>query len=119
MTESFAGLAVPLLMASGINDGDPGEPANRVAAWALYPPGQRWKLYIEHPGAQHTLFEGETDACVKVVPAARCTEMRSWLFSTGLAFLDAALRRDARARAWLGSGHVGIASGGDATLVGK
>jgi predicted dienelactone hydrolase len=119
MTESFSGLAVPLLMASGTNDGDPGEPANRVAAWDLYPPGQRWKLYIEDPGAQHTLFEGETDACVKVAPAARCRAMRGWLFSTGLAFLDAKLRSDDRARAWLDSGHVGVASGGDAMLVGK
>jgi len=117
---AFAELAVPLLMASGTNDGDPGEPENRLAAWEHYPAGERWKLYIDDLGAQHTLFLGETDACEQAgVSAARCVELRNWLLSTGIAFLDAELRSDARARQWLGSGRLGIASDGAATLVGK
>lgn len=117
MTESFSTVQVPVMMASGASDGDPGEPETRVQVFDNLPASDpHWKIYIDDPAAIHVLFEGEIERCSDLSSEARCTEMRSWLYSAGLAFLDAQLKDSADADAWLASGAVEALSAGDATL---
>lgn len=113
MAESFEDIAVPMLVGTGQRDGDPGVPENREQAYALAPPGGRYLLYVDDPGAKHTLFEGEVDACADVSGQARCERMRAWILAAGLAFLDAELRDRPEARAWLASADVVTAADGD------
>lgn len=116
MEASYAFADRPTLMATGAGDGDPGEPANRLALWPLLAGGDKHKLYLDDPGAQHTLFEGTTEACEKYATPARCAQMLEFVTSTGLAFVDAHLRDDAQAKAWLASDALATAGGGLATL---
>ncbi|MCB9545889.1 MAG: hypothetical protein H6706_08490 [Myxococcales bacterium] len=117
---SFASVGVPMLMATGAADGDPGEPATRSAIFDNLPTsadGQGFlRLYLDDPGAKHTLFAGSVDACTPIAGAERCQTMRSWVFSLGLAFLDRELRGSAEAAAWLASEAIVIAGGGTSSL---
>ncbi len=106
MNESFPAIAKPMLLGTGADDGDPGEPANRVAIFPLLKAGDKFKLWVEDPGAKHTLFEGTTQACVPISGEKKCNAMRDGIFATGLAFMDAYLRGDAQAKAWLGSDNI-------------
>lgn len=116
MEASYGFADRPMLMATGAADGDPGEPENRLALFPLLAPGDKHKLYLDDPGAQHTLFEGTTEACEKAATPARCAQMIELVSSTGLAFIDAHLRNDAKAKAWLASDALVTAGGGLATL---
>lgn len=121
MTESFAAVPIPLLTATGANDGDPGEPDNRRGVYDALPSSVGGldfaRLYIDDQGAKHTLFEAETDACDDVgdTTLERCTEMRSWLYSAAVAFLDWHVRGRAEAGAWLRSDDLVTASDGTVT----
>jgi len=121
MTESYASLAVPMLMASGRYDGDVGEPQNRVLLWDLVPGGERWKVFLDHDGAQHGLLGGNLDPCINApgVSVAQCQTLRATLRAAALAFLDAQLRQSQAGRAWLGSHYVETLSGGASTLVSR
>jgi predicted dienelactone hydrolase len=119
MDESFPSLAVPMLMATGLDDGDPGEPANRLLVFDRVPAGDRWKVYLDEPGAKHGLFEGNLAPCEAADTAARCSELRAWLTASISAFLDAQLRSSAHARQWLDSTQLQTLSGGTATLTAK
>lgn len=121
MTEGYANVAVPLLMATGANDGDPGEPDNRKGVYdaiAASASGHDFgRIYLEDQGAKHTLFEAETDACVDTgATLVHCEEMRGWLLSVGVAWFDGHLRGDSRAIEWLQSGNFQRATGGVGTL---
>ncbi len=120
MTEGYANVAIPLLMATGANDGNPGEPANRKGVYdALAASASGYdfgRIYLDDPGAKHTLFEAETDACVNGTTLAHCKEMRDWLLSAGVAWFDAHLLGSARATEWLQSGNFQRASGDIGTL---
>jgi predicted dienelactone hydrolase len=112
MTESFANVEIPLLMGTGANDGDDGEPENRKLVYDSISSStsgdEVGRVFLEGVGAKHTLFEGETDACVNTgTPLARCEEMRRWLFSVGVAWMDTHLRQSDRARDWLRSDQFG------------
>ncbi len=119
MTESYGSLEVPMLMGTGLEDGDPGEPANRLALFPLLPPGPRWKVYLDHVGAQHGLFGGDLDACRAQTTPQRCAELRGALTATALAFLDAHLRGRVDALTWLGSGNLAALSNGVATVTAR
>ena len=112
MEESYATVTRPMLMATGANDGDEGEPASRVALWPLLAAGDKHKVYIDDPGAKHTLFEGDTQACVPLASENKCAAMRDSVFSAALAFVDAHLRASAAAAAWLASDQLETAGGG-------
>ncbi|MBL8952289.1 MAG: hypothetical protein JNK82_16035 [Myxococcaceae bacterium] len=111
MTESYATLAVPMLMATGRQDGDVGEPANREALFPLLPAGPRWKVYLDDDGAQHGLFGGELDPCEREVSAQRCADLRGTLTSAALAFFDAHLRNRNAAVHWLDTADLSAVSG--------
>jgi hypothetical protein len=120
MTDSFATLDRPILMGTGLSDGDVGEPESRLGAFDLIPPGERWLIYLDDPGARHGLFGGSVAPCIdEIGDPARCEELRAWLAATVLAFLDDQLRDVAAARAWIESDSVEIVSGGTATLTAK
>lgn len=112
MDESYAALGVPMLMATGAEDGDVGEPANREALFPLLPSGPRWKVYLDDVGAQHGLFGGNLDPCLARATPARCAELRGALTAAALAFLDAHLRGRAAGTTWLDSGNLAAVSGG-------
>ena len=121
MTESYANVEAPILMATGTRDGDPGEPDNRKTVYDNVPQSSSGydfgRFYVEDPGAKHTLFEGETDACVREgATLERCEEIRSWLYSMGVAWFDAHLRGSSRAIDWLKSDNLAQASGGAGTF---
>jgi predicted dienelactone hydrolase len=116
MAESYGAVDKPVLMATGANDGDPGEPENRASLFPLLPEGDKFRLFIDDQGAKHTLFEGSLDACTPIAGVEKCTAMRRAIFSTGLAFLDAHLRGDAAAAAWLASDDLVTAGGGLVTF---
>lgn len=103
MDASYATVNKPVLMATGANDGDPGEPESRMAVFPLLPAGDKYRVYVDDEGAKHTLFEGDLDACTPISGETRCTQMRAAIFSTALAFLDAYLGGVESAHAWLDS----------------
>jgi predicted dienelactone hydrolase len=111
MAESYEPVTKPFMMMTGANDGDPGEPENRRSIWPLLPTGNKYLLWIEDQGAKHTLFEGSVEACEPIAGANKCRAMRSAIFATGLAFIDAHLREVPAAAAWLGSGDLETAGG--------
>jgi dienelactone hydrolase len=119
MDESYLSLAVPMLMGTGLNDGDPGEPANRLLVFDRIPPGQRWKVYVDDPGAKHGFFGGNLAPCENASSPARCEEMRAWLTAAIEAFFDAQLRGNAQGQLWLDSANLATLSGGSATLTSK
>ncbi len=116
MTESFGALQVPMLMATGLEDGDPGEPAVRASLFDLLPTGPRWEVYIDDSGAQHGLFGGNLDPCLNATTPQRCADFRGALTASALAFLDAQLKGRAAGTAWLGSGNLPMLHPGVVTL---
>ncbi len=112
MEESYTSVGRPVLMASGANDGDEGEPETRSRIYELLPAGDKAFLWVEDQGAKHTLFEGSIDACVPLASAQKCEAMRNAIFTTALAFLDSHLRNRAAARTWLGSSDLETAGQG-------
>jgi len=117
METSFAQIEGPVLIGTGSQDGDEGEPDNRTKAFELLAPSEgepnRFMIFIDDPGALHTLFSAELDACAKVSGEARCKEMRSWLYSAALAFLDDALKQVSEAGLWLREGAPATYTNGD------
>lgn len=112
MAESYGAVDKPVLMATGANDGDPGEPENRASLFPLLPEGDKYRLFIDDQGAKHTLFGGSIEACTPIAGQDKCEAMRASIFSAGLAFMDAHLRGDAQAAAWLASDDLVTAGGG-------
>jgi len=112
MAESYGAVTRPVLIGTGANDGDAGEPDNRLAIFPLLPAGDKHRLYVDDQGAKHTLFEGSLEACSPIAGQAKCERMRQAIFATALAFLDAYLRDSDAARAWLASDDLETAGDG-------
>lgn len=111
LPKSWAGVSRPMLTCTGAADGD--HPNERRDPFENMPPGDKYQLWIQDPGATHTLFEGEVEACERVTgDLARCEEMKQWLASAVRAFLDAHLRGDQAAIDYLASNKLIDVSGG-------
>ncbi len=83
----------PVLMCTGANDGD--APHERRDPYEYMQPSDKYLLWIEHEGAKHTVFEGDTSACLAVTgDQSICDDMQAWLGSGIRAFLDAYVRED-------------------------
>lgn len=109
--DSWESVLRPVLACTGAADGD--EPARRRDPFDAMPAGDKYQLWIEDPGATHTLFEGEVDACARATrDVAHCEEMLGWLGSALRAFLDATVRQDAVAQTYLDGNDLVAASGG-------
>ena len=101
----------PVLMCTGANDGD--TPQQRRDPYEHMPTGDKYLLWIEHDGAQHTVFEGDTRACMAAThEQSICNDMQDWLGSGIRAFLDAYLRDDPTGIAYLASDSLAQASAG-------
>lgn len=121
---SWSEIVRPVLTVTGDGDStcNPGEepgscvgdtPFGRRLGFQRMPPGDKYQLYLHDSDAFHTLFELNGSKCVDLLGnAAKCDEMVRWLSSTGLAFLDAYLRRSQAAMQWLQSDRIGNASRG-------
>lgn len=112
MDQSYGNLKRPLMMATGAADGQAGEPASRLGLWPLLPAGGKYKLFVNDPGATFGFFEGATTPCYEVSNTAMCDALHDGLFGAVLAFVDANLRDDPRARQWLGSSDASVGSRG-------
>jgi predicted dienelactone hydrolase len=113
MESSFETVDRPVLVGTGLADGDGSEPANRRLVFPGLPDGDKYELYLDDAGAKHTLFEGDVDACETVDTPERCAEMERWIMTTVVAFLDAQDGR-ADAQTWLDTDQIETASAGDA-----
>jgi len=114
MTEAGYGLITrPTLIGTGRGDDDPPDTADgRASVFDLMQPGNKARIFVEDPAAIHTVFELETDNCTRNATLAHCQEMRNWVRSAGLAFLDAYVRARPAAIAWLASTRLATASAG-------
>jgi hypothetical protein len=76
------------------------------------PEGDKYLSWIEHEGAQHTVFGGETRACFAAIHhQILCDDMQASLGSAIRAFLDAYVPDGAVAAAYLGTEALVEASG--------
>jgi predicted dienelactone hydrolase len=114
MTEAGYGLVTrPTLIGTGRGDHDPPDTADgRASVFDLIQPGNKARIFIEDPTAIHTIFALETDNCTNNASLAHCEEMRDWVKSAGLAFLDANVRMRPAAINWVASTRLATASGG-------
>jgi predicted dienelactone hydrolase len=114
MTEAGYGLiSRPTLIGTGRGDHAPPDTADgRASVFDLMQPGNKARIFIEDPTAIHTVFALETDGCVRNATLAHCEEMRDWVKSAGIAFLDANVRRRLAAITWIASTRLATASGG-------
>jgi dienelactone hydrolase len=123
MASSFGQIDGPVLIGTGSADGDEGEPDNRTKAFELLKASdaeeERFLIFIDDPGAVHTLFSAELGACEKISGEARCKEMRDWLYASALAFLDYELNQIPQAGAWLREGGPTTPSHGAASWAKK
>jgi hypothetical protein len=111
--EGYAQVTRPTLVGTGRGDENPPDTADgRAAVHELMQPGDKARIFVEDPAAIHTLFALETDNCTNGATLARCEQMRDWIKSAGLAFLDAHLRGAPAAIAFLASTDLAAASGG-------
>ena len=119
MEQSYADIDIPVLLGTGKNDGDEGEPQNRSQAFDYLNDSatgdQRFFLYLDNEGTAHTLFQGSLDKCSQYVEEAQCAEMRDWLVSSALAFFDHIFHERAEATTWMTTGGPSGLSGGVAT----
>lgn len=112
MDQSYGNLRRPLMMATGAADGAAGEPASRLGLWPLLPVGGKHKIYVNDLGATNGFFQGALSTCYETSPKEVCDAARAGLFGAALAFVDANLLNDPRARQWLGSTDVSVGSKG-------
>jgi hypothetical protein len=114
MTEAgYALITRPTLIGTGRGDHDPPDTADgRASVFDLMQPGNKARVFVEDPAAIHTVFALETDNCTRNATLAHCEEMRDWVKSAGLAFLDAHVRARPAAIMWVASNRLAIASGG-------
>ncbi len=111
----YGEIARPTLIGTGRGDDNPPDTADgRSSVFDLVQPGDKYRIFIEDPEAIHTIYELKTDSCAINTPLARCEEFRDWVKAAGLAFLDAYLRDDPDAQAWLASTDLDVASAGTA-----
>lgn len=105
---SWQTLDRPDFSATGAGDATPGEqPADRVRGFQIMAPHDKFLLYIDSPNAIHATFNLNDPAQPQLEAVIR---------ASGVAFLDANVRGNARAAAWLYSPIVGEISAGVASM---
>ncbi|MCA9679700.1 MAG: hypothetical protein KC464_32010 [Myxococcales bacterium] len=117
---SFGEVTRPNLVNTGVGDDTPTvEGTNRARSFDLMPPGHKYRLFIAEPAAKHETFDLSNDACTTFstnngLDPARCDDYRRWIASAALAFVDAEVRGDADAAAYLASDNLEVLAGGAA-----
>ena len=112
--ESFAKISVPYLGVTGSKDslGPIASPEWHKIPFRLSPPGDKYHLYID--GANHMSFTG-----TRILPSAdlaRADAIVGYTNSASLAFWDAYLKSDARAKDYLHSDALSASSHGATQL---
>jgi len=128
---SWRNIDRPVLVGTGDGDStcnplpEPGScfgdsPFIRRIGYERMPSGGKYQVYLQDPEIFHTLFELRTSKCSeKGVTQSKCDETARWLTSSALAFLDAHLRGNGSAAAWLASDNLVDASQGVARWLRK
>lgn len=110
--ESWLGVTRPVLVGTGLGDGGSEEVSTpRRDPFLHSAAGDNHLIWIEHQSAQHTVFEGSREACLRTSGQAICDRMQALLTSSVLAFLDTYLRESAEAAAYLASDDLVTAAG--------
>lgn len=105
---SWQTLDRPDFSATGAGDATPGEEAaDRVRGFQIMAPHDKFLLYINSPNAIHATFNLNDPAQ---------PQMEALIRASGVAFLDANVRGNARAAAWLYAPVVGEISAGLASM---
>ncbi len=108
---SYDTMTRPTLFLTGAGDDSGGiVPETRRLPFDLGPGGDWYRGWITEEEANHGTFNYQTDSCI-ADGGLRCLEYLDWLGSAALAFLDAHVREDAFARAYLGSENLDALSG--------
>jgi predicted dienelactone hydrolase len=116
--DSFDAIERPTLSLTGVGDDTAVVAEDRRLPFERMMPGEKYLGWITDESARHTMFELGLEGCERYaadegLDPARCTRFRPWLVSAALAFLDAQLRDDAEARAYLASDDLEVLSGGE------
>ena len=112
----------PVLIGTGAGDSTSEPASNRVKAFEGLPGPDQYLLYIRDESAPHGRFGLGRARCASTggnIPDADCDRVIGWLGSTAVAFLDAHLRQDQAAQAWLRGDALERATGGVARLTVK
>lgn len=110
---AFADVTIPWMVMTGTEDTSPindTDVADRLAVFPALPPGSKYQLVLD--GAQHSAFG---DRALPGDRGARNPNHHRAILALSTAFLDAYLRGDREARAWLdGPAVYGVLERGDA-----
>lgn len=95
----------PVLTATGLNDTSAGQSAaNRRVPHVTMPPGGRYRFFIDHADASHSM--------INLNAATPNPEVEEWLKAAVLAFVDATLREIPEAQAYINSQNLTLFSVG-------
>lgn len=95
----------PVLIVTGLSDSTEGQSAsNRRVPHVSMPPGGRYRLFIDHPDANHSRMNFNA--------ASPNPELEEWLKAAVLAFVDATLREIPEAQAYINSRNLTLFSAG-------
>jgi predicted dienelactone hydrolase len=106
-TTSYRECTLPDLTQTGDGDLTEEQPSDRIAGYALMPPGDKYKMYIADPATPHETFN---------LNNPQRPDFEASVRSTGLAFMDAYLKGSAAAKAYLTSGNLERESNGKAVI---
>ncbi len=109
--DSWREIFRPVLTMTGLNDNTDGEDApSRLIPFEKMPNGKKYRLFINDLDATHNTFNLNNNLR---------PEFGQWVASYGLAFLDANLKNNAQAQAFLISSRINYASRKVATVARK
>lgn len=109
--DSWREVLRPVLTATGSNDNTPGEDAPaRLIPFERMPNGKKYRFYINHPDSTHDTFNLNNNAH---------PEFGQWLASYGLAFLDANLKNNSAAQAFLISPRLSLYASRKVTTISR
>jgi predicted dienelactone hydrolase len=110
--ERFGGISIPFLSITGTRDGDVAgtgaTPDNRTRPFRYMQPPDKYLLVLA--GADHMVFNGQPG--LRREPSAEEAAQGDAVKAATLAFWDAYLKDDARAKTWLANGGFAKALGG-------
>lgn len=107
---SFKYMDRPFLFISGVGDETGEPPEARITGWLTSLPGSKLLLWDTNSEAKHETMDAQK--CDTKLRKQHCEIIKS----TGLAFLDAVVRKRPEAKEWLLSNKLEILGGGEIEL---
>jgi hypothetical protein len=108
--DSWRECTLPDLTQTGTGDDTEEQSEDRVKSYELMPPGNKYMMYIDDPNTPHDTFNLNNPSRA---------DFENYVRTTGLAFLDAYVKQQPAARAYLTSRTLESLSQGKATISAK